>query len=205
MPVYLMPTENGRPILLDKAVVFVGRHPDCDVILTRSKKVSRKHCCFAQVDDAIVIRDLGSMNGVRVDGQRVHKQAILAFGQTVSIGDCDYTLQYKEAESESADRSVIADKAASPRPKTPKSMAASDNFPVPIDEAGNMIEADFLNDPAMTPTPDDVPLVDLDDDLDKVFEIKDDEEIKDDKVADFEDEWLPFEDSGEFKESGSKV
>ncbi len=36
-------------------IVFFGRAPECDVVLLDSRKVSRKHCCIAQIDDHFVI------------------------------------------------------------------------------------------------------------------------------------------------------
>ena len=90
MAVYLIPVDKGRPIVLDKAVVFIGRHPECDVILKSSRKVSRKHCCLAQVESRIVIRDLGSMNGIRLNGERVKKEATVKLGDEITIGDVSY-------------------------------------------------------------------------------------------------------------------
>ena len=97
MPVLLVPTESGEPIVIDKAVVFVGRHPDCDVVLNRSRKVSRKHCCFALVDDRLVVRDLGSMNGIIVNGKKVLGTHELAVGDEVLIGDAKYVLRVQQA------------------------------------------------------------------------------------------------------------
>ena len=93
MAVYLIPVDKGRPIVLDKAVVFIGRHPECDVILKASRKVSRKHCCLAQVESRIVIRDLGSMNGIRLNGRRVKKEATVKLGDEITIGDVTYVLK----------------------------------------------------------------------------------------------------------------
>jgi pSer/pThr/pTyr-binding forkhead associated (FHA) protein len=93
MALYLMPVEDGRPVMLDKAVVFFGRHPECDVVLNRSRKVSRKHCCVAQVNHQLVVRDLGSMNGVMVNGQRVRKETPLAVGDELVIGDVAYVVR----------------------------------------------------------------------------------------------------------------
>jgi predicted component of type VI protein secretion system len=93
MPAYLMPVGDGPPIVLDKAIILIGRHPDCDVVLKRSRKVSRKHCCLAQVNSHFVVRDLGSMNGVRVNGNRIDSESALSFGDELIIGDVRYHLQ----------------------------------------------------------------------------------------------------------------
>src|SRR5262249_47489024 len=68
-------------------------HPDCDVVITRSRMISRKHCALVQIDNSLVIRDLGSTNGVKVNGERVQKEARFAAGDTLTIGDIDYIVR----------------------------------------------------------------------------------------------------------------
>jgi pSer/pThr/pTyr-binding forkhead associated (FHA) protein len=92
MTVLLKPLNGGRPIVVDKPILLVGRHPDCDIILKDSPKISRKHCCLALVDNRFVIRDLESMNGVFVDGDRVVHSADVEFGQELVIGDIPFEL-----------------------------------------------------------------------------------------------------------------
>ncbi|MBC7966380.1 MAG: FHA domain-containing protein, partial [Fuerstia sp.] len=77
----------GSQIVIDRAVVLVGRSADCDAIIDFSSKISRMHCVFVQVDTDYYIRDLGSMNGVRVNGERVEKAVKLTQGAEVAIGD----------------------------------------------------------------------------------------------------------------------
>ena len=93
MPMMLKPLGDGEPVAIDKAVTFFGRHPDCDVVLTHSRKVSRKHCCIAQINDYFVVRDLGSMNGVRVNEDQIEKEARLSPGDEVWIGDVGFRFE----------------------------------------------------------------------------------------------------------------
>jgi pSer/pThr/pTyr-binding forkhead associated (FHA) protein len=51
--------------------------------------VSRRHCCVAQVSDYLVVRDLGSTNGVRINGQRV-VEGKLNPGDELQIGNFKY-------------------------------------------------------------------------------------------------------------------
>ncbi len=97
MAVSLVPVDNGTAIKIDKTIILIGRHPDCDVVLKHSRKISRKHCCLAQIDNRLVIRDLGSMNGVWVNGQRVHRQNDLSVGDEVSVGDVTFRLENDQA------------------------------------------------------------------------------------------------------------
>ncbi len=99
MTILLKPTQGGRPIVLDKPILLIGRHPDCDVILKNSGKISRKHCCVALVDNRFVVRDLDSMNGVWVNSERVNHSASLRMGDELMIGDLPFTLtKHKEKE-----------------------------------------------------------------------------------------------------------
>jgi len=92
MPVRLIPSKSGKSIKLDKPVVLIGRNPDCDVVLPKSRKVSRNHCLVACVDNRIVVRDLGSTNGVWVNGQRVEREARIRLGDELSVADVKYHL-----------------------------------------------------------------------------------------------------------------
>ena len=62
--------DEGPDIPMDRAVVVVGRHPNCDTRLD-SLRVSRHHCCMTQEDGQVIVRDLDSANGIRINGQRV--------------------------------------------------------------------------------------------------------------------------------------
>ena len=75
MAIRLAPLGEGPLIPLDRPIVFVGRHADCDVCI-ESKKISRRHCCIVQLHDKLVIRDLGSTNGIYFNGQRVDEAVI---------------------------------------------------------------------------------------------------------------------------------
>ncbi len=93
MMTQLIPLEGGSPIAVDKPIIFFGRHPDCDVVPTHSRKVSRKHCCLAVIDEHFVIRDLGSMNGLRHNGEPVKKEAKLQIGDEFHVGDVGFRIQ----------------------------------------------------------------------------------------------------------------
>jgi predicted component of type VI protein secretion system len=94
MAAFLVPLEPGACVIpLEKAIILIGRQADCDVALTTSRKISRKHCCIAVVDDSVVVRDLGSTNGCAVNGTRVGREARLRLGDELIIGDLRFRLQ----------------------------------------------------------------------------------------------------------------
>ena len=91
MVAVLQPIRNNNNLIpIDRAVVLVGRGSDCDAIVQNSQKISRRHCCLVQVDDTYYIRDLGSMNGIWVNGNRVTREEQLKTGDRVAVGDVEY-------------------------------------------------------------------------------------------------------------------
>jgi predicted component of type VI protein secretion system len=94
MPAQLLSLSDGPSLLLDKPVLLVGRHEECDIQLN-SRKVSRKHCVIAQVGEALVIRDLGSTNGVRINGVRV-EDGTLRTGDELAIGNFRYKVHVEQ-------------------------------------------------------------------------------------------------------------
>ncbi len=88
MPIQLLSLTDGPSILVDKPILLFGRHEECDVQLN-SKKVSRRHCVVAQVNDQLVVRDLGSTNGVRINGERV-AEGKLRPGDELQVGNFKY-------------------------------------------------------------------------------------------------------------------
>ena len=93
MPVYLIPADHeDSPVPVDKPVLLIGRQAECDVILTCSRKVSRRHCCVVQISDWYVVRDLGSTNGIAVNGEPVANEAKFGLGDTLTVGDVEFEL-----------------------------------------------------------------------------------------------------------------
>src|SRR5947199_1710118 len=90
MPAHLLSLTDGPSILIDKPILLFGRHEECDVQLN-SKKVSRRHCVLASVNGYLVVRDLGSTNGVRINGQRV-AEGKLQPGDELQIGNFKYQI-----------------------------------------------------------------------------------------------------------------
>jgi hypothetical protein len=70
--------------------VIVGRDPWCDARLG-SIRVSRIHCCLTEVDGQVVVLDLGSVNGTRINGRPVDLGR-LRRGDELSIAHLRYRL-----------------------------------------------------------------------------------------------------------------
>lgn len=94
MAARLVALDEGSDIVLDRAMVVVGRHPQCDARLD-SLRVSRHHCCMTNDHGEVVVRDLGSTNGIRINGQRVEMGRLKA-GDELSIAHIRYRLDNGE-------------------------------------------------------------------------------------------------------------
>jgi predicted component of type VI protein secretion system len=72
----LVPVDGGQAIDVSKDMTLVGRKEDCDVRLDH-KSISKVHCVLVKTDGLLLLRDLGSTNGTRVNGTRVRRAALL--------------------------------------------------------------------------------------------------------------------------------
>jgi pSer/pThr/pTyr-binding forkhead associated (FHA) protein len=76
MRAQLVPLDGGPPLDIVKDLTVVGRKEDCDLRLEH-KSVSKMHCVLVKTDGLLLLRDLGSTNGTRVNGTRVRRAALL--------------------------------------------------------------------------------------------------------------------------------
>jgi len=80
-----------RVLPLQGRSLVVGRLPECDIVLT-SPMVSRRHARITVDARGVVIEDLGSRNGVVVNGTIVSGPARLEPGAWIGIGDDAFEL-----------------------------------------------------------------------------------------------------------------
>jgi predicted component of type VI protein secretion system len=93
MPPQLVALTDGPDLLLDKPILLVGRHQECDIQLN-SRKISRRHCCIAQLQDQLIVRDLCSTNGIRINGVRV-VEGYLKAGDQLTVGNFNYRVEWE--------------------------------------------------------------------------------------------------------------
>jgi len=75
--------------------VVIGRARDCDLILP-DVLLSRRHAELVRAGAGWLLRDLGSLNGTRLNGARVEREALLKDGDAVAIAD--WALVFKDAD-----------------------------------------------------------------------------------------------------------
>ena len=82
---WVFPCVEGKWSVLPGSVLVLGRSPECDIVL-ESDQVSRKHAEIRREGLVFLVRDLGSRNGVYLDGTRIAEGA-LSIGAWVRIGE----------------------------------------------------------------------------------------------------------------------
>jgi pSer/pThr/pTyr-binding forkhead associated (FHA) protein len=80
---------NGDSFEVKQRRVVIGRSRDCDIQLADAN-VSRRHGELRQEGASYWIVDLGSTNGLEVNGKRV-KRAKLRSGDTITMGSTELT------------------------------------------------------------------------------------------------------------------
>jgi pSer/pThr/pTyr-binding forkhead associated (FHA) protein len=95
------------PLLRDE--ITIGRQEGNTIRLTE-RNVSRSHARLLSRNGCYIVEDLGSYNGVTVNGERIDARAELAAGDQLGIGDYDLAFQ--------TDVVATANTMPSPKPKS---------------------------------------------------------------------------------------
>jgi len=78
--------SEGKSIDLPSEGSFtIGRKPGCDLVLTGDDKISGKHAEIAVEAGMLLLRDLGSTNGTRVDSRRIQEIPV-SHGDRFQVG-----------------------------------------------------------------------------------------------------------------------
>jgi pSer/pThr/pTyr-binding forkhead associated (FHA) protein len=132
--------DEGRKTVVPMAreEITIGRQEGNTIRLTE-RNVSRRHARLLKNDGQLLIEDLGSYNGVRVNGERIGSPTPIKEGDLVEIGDYDLGIQGKF-------EATIPPKTSPGLPKAP-AVAAK---PAPAPQAPEPAPAQQL--PRTTPT-----------------------------------------------------
>src|SRR6266850_1324320 len=88
--------DEGRktvvPVVRDE--ITIGRQ-DGNTIKLTERNVSRRHARFFRENGSLMLEDLGSYNGVRVNGEKINSPTKVKEGDLIEIGDYDLGIQGK--------------------------------------------------------------------------------------------------------------
>jgi adenylate cyclase len=91
----LVPVGGGDSIPLIRPVMSIGRRESCDICL-KFPNISGLHCELSYRDGYWYIRDMGSTNGIKINGMRVVQRPMRP-GDELAIAGRRYTIQYNLA------------------------------------------------------------------------------------------------------------
>jgi predicted component of type VI protein secretion system len=87
-PTRALLSVGGRRLPVPPAGGVIGRSRECDIVL-EDTGVSRRHAELRCDPDGWTVTDLGSTNGVRVNGQDVHGAHPLRAGDRLELGSTE--------------------------------------------------------------------------------------------------------------------
>ena len=76
--------HEGKRTLLSGERMTIGRSRDCEIVID-DPNVSRRHAEVRKTIEGWLVVDLGSTNGVKVNGRRVHEE-VLRPGDKITLG-----------------------------------------------------------------------------------------------------------------------
>jgi predicted component of type VI protein secretion system len=142
--------------------MLIGRAADAPGDLRQDAALSRQHARIWESDGALLIIDLGSRNGTRVNGRQLTAEHRLAAGDTIEVGDSKLSVEGvappPEPQIPSADQltriGLPVAHEPTPEPAIPAGQATRVGGPPPIPEPAIPVgEATRIGGPPATPEP----------------------------------------------------
>ena len=91
-PPAVLTLPGGQRIELHEGHYVLGRHLENDIVLNDTN-VSRKHAEFVCAAGEVMVRDLGSTNGTKVNGVAVGGEQLLQHGDVINFGTAQVTFE----------------------------------------------------------------------------------------------------------------
>src|SRR5205807_5668186 len=83
---------DGKRLVVGPTGVTIGRSRECDIVLT-DPNVSRKHAETRPRGGSWVLTDLGSTNGVSVNGRRINGPEVIKAGDELELATSRITFE----------------------------------------------------------------------------------------------------------------
>lgn len=90
-PVASLVLEDGQCLPIGEEPILVGRLESCTIVV-EDASVSRHHAEISRIEDAVVLADLDSTNGTRVNGVLVSRHE-LSDGDQITVGATTFTFE----------------------------------------------------------------------------------------------------------------
>ncbi len=129
-----VPDKTPQPYRfpLDRQVVMIGRGSENDIAI-ECGSISVRHAEMLRIEGGYELRDLGSTNGIKLDGRRSDTIA-LRHGATVRLGDVAFDFQLSDEERDALRREKVLDELPDRRevemaPAAAESLAGRESAP----------------------------------------------------------------------------
>jgi len=138
-----LPDKTPQPykFQLDRQLVTIGRGSVNDIAIDCGS-VSVKHAEMARIEGGYELRDLGSTNGTKLDGER-REVIALRHGLSVKLGDVAFDFQLSDEEREALEREkpfvespIERDQSPEPSAEAAPARRAAPRKPVVVTETG---------------------------------------------------------------------
>ncbi len=92
--------DEGRKTVVPfvREEITIGRQEGNTIRLTE-RNVSRRHARLLRQNGTVLVEDLGSYNGIRINGERITGQVPVRDGDLIQIGDYDLAIQSQPAQA----------------------------------------------------------------------------------------------------------
>jgi pSer/pThr/pTyr-binding forkhead associated (FHA) protein len=98
----LISVKGDHTIRITGDITVVGRRPEvCDLVIP-SDSISKIHSVISKTDGLLFVRDLGSTNGTRLNGQRVTRGALLP-GDELAFASIKFKIHLGPADDSDED------------------------------------------------------------------------------------------------------
>src|SRR5437773_6222118 len=89
--------DEGRKTVvpLVREEITIGRQEGNTIRLTE-RNVSRRHAKLVRHNGSVLVEDLGSYNGIRINGEKIAGQVPVNDGDLIQIGDYDLAVQHDQ-------------------------------------------------------------------------------------------------------------
>jgi pSer/pThr/pTyr-binding forkhead associated (FHA) protein len=96
----------GLRIRLDEDVATFGRHEDNGYVLT-DPRISRVHAELRKEGSVVIVTDLGSSSGTKVNGERIGGPTAVRHGDTISFGPLTASLEDPAAAAQPEESTMV--------------------------------------------------------------------------------------------------